>query len=371
MPRSAFLGESTACPKWDNRAQPCSWLAITPISFGVEYRLSPEMVNVAVIGARGYLGRELMRLLVSHPDVESLVPVSGSEAGKPYGESVPAFRHRTDLVMAGSAAAQKADVVFLAVDSEEARHHAAALPDVPLLIDLSRAHRAEAFAKGSGWTYGLSEFLPVPEGTRRIANPGCYPTATLVAAGPALKAHLTGPGPLISDGKSGVSGAGASPRADLHYAETNEAVRAYKVLGHDHLGEIRLAANAVESNGLAAPVRPVRFTPHLVPQNRGLLATVYLPLKAGTDAATVKAAYATQYAKTPFVRLVAEPDTSHVRGSNFADVAVDVDVESGLIVARCAIDNLVKGGSGAAVQNMNLALGLPVALGLPAVGGGP
>ena len=337
------------------------------------------MLDVAVIGARGYLGRELMRLLLSHPEVGRLVPVSGSEAGKPYGDSVPAFRHRRELVMAGSSAAQSADVVFLAVDSEEARHHAAALPDAPLIVDLSRAHRAAAFEKGSGWTYGLSEFMAVPKGTRRIANPGCYPTATLIAAGPALKSHLAAAGPLITDGKSGVSGAGASPRADLHYAETNEAVRAYKVLGHDHLGEIRSAANAIETNGASldpqggslTPVRPVRFTPHLVPQNRGLLATVYLPLKPGSDAAAVKAAYSQAYAQSPFVRQVAEPDTSHVRGSNFADVAADVDVDTSLLVARCAIDNLLKGGSGAAVQNMNLALGFPVTTGLPAVGGGP
>lgn len=336
------------------------------------------MVNVAVIGARGYLGRELMRILVGHPEVTTISPISSTEAGKPYGDSVPAFRHRKELVMAASSAAQAADVVFLATDAEEAHKQVASLPDAPYIIDLSRAHRHAAFEKGSGWTYGLSEFMPVPKGTKRIANPGCYPTATLVAAGPALKSHLVGAGPLISDGKSGVSGAGASPRADLQYAETNEAVRAYKVLGHDHLGEIRLAANRIEANGNlavggSAPVRPVRFTPHLVPQNRGLLATVYLPLRPGIDAAALQDAYRGAYAnaKAPFVRLVGEPDTSHVRGSNFADVAVDVDTEAGLLVARCAIDNLVKGGSGAAVQNMNLALGLPVTAGLDAIGGGP
>jgi N-acetyl-gamma-glutamyl-phosphate reductase len=330
-------------------------------------------LSAAVIGARGYLGRELMRLLVRHPNVDAILPISGSEAGKPYGETVPAFRHRRDLVMAGPEAARGADVVFLATDGEEARHHAASLPDARLVVDLSRAHRAEALAGGSAWTYGLSEFLTVPKGSRRIANPGCYPTATLVAAGAALKARLAGPGPLISDGKSGVSGAGASPRADLHYPETNEAVRAYKVLGHDHLAEIRAAAHRIEAAGQPHPgaARAVRFTPHLVPQNRGLLATVYLPLRAGADAAAVKAAYAAEYADDPFVRIVPEPDTSHVRGSNFADVAVDVDPEAGLLVARCAIDNLVKGGSGAAVQNMNLALGLPAEAGLPAVGGGP
>jgi N-acetyl-gamma-glutamyl-phosphate reductase len=330
------------------------------------------MVDVAVVGARGYLGRELLRWLLLHPEVDSVSPITSGEAGKPYGESVPAFRHRADLVMAGPAAAQDADVVFLATDGEEAHRVAASLPDAPLIVDLSRAHRAQALEGKGGWTYGLSEFLPVPKGARRIANPGCYPTATLIAAGPALKAGLAAAGPLISDGKSGVSGAGATPRADLHYPEAHDAVRAYKVLAHDHLGEIRGAAARIEGKPADAPTaRPVRFTPHLVPMNRGLLATVYLPAAAGATPEAVKAAYAQAYAGSPFVRTVAEPDTSHVRGSNFADVAVDVDAASGLLVARCAIDNLVKGGSGAAIQNMNLALGLPPTLGLDRVAGGP
>ncbi|MCA1819416.1 MAG: hypothetical protein LC620_05100, partial [Halobacteriales archaeon] len=155
-----------------------------------------------------------------------------------------------------------------------------------------------------------------------------------------------------------------------HYPEAHDAVRAYKVLAHDHLGEIRAAAGRIEGKAPTDPsMRPVRFTPHLVPMNRGLLATVYLPTGAGADA--VKAAYAQAYAGSPFVRCVAEPDTSHVRGSNFADVCVDVDPASGLLVARCAIDNLVKGGSGAAIQNMNLTLGLPPQTGLDRVAGGP
>jgi N-acetyl-gamma-glutamyl-phosphate reductase len=348
------------------------------------------MVHAAVLGARGYLGRELMRLLLAHPRIDAITPVS-SEAGKPYGDLVPAFRH-VDLVTADAKAAADADVVFIATETEEARRHVEALPDSPLIVDLSRAHRFAAFAANSDWTYGLSEFLAVPKGARRIANPGCYPTATLIACGPALAAGLAAAGPVISDGKSGVSGAGASPRADLHYAETNEAMRAYKVLGHDHIAEMRAAMHAIESRARqatesranaapesraaataskAATPRAVRFTPHLVPQNRGLLATVYVPLVPGVDAAKLKAAYSEAYAKSPFVRIVPEPDTSHVRGSNFADVAADVDPEAGLLVARCAIDNLVKGGSGAAVQNMNLALGFPVREGLTAVGGGP
>ena len=332
------------------------------------------MVHVAVLGARGYLGRELVRLLLQHPNVDTLTPVTGSDAGRPYGDSVPAFRH-TDLTLVGHdhPAVRDADVLFLAVDGEEARQHAAAAAPTQTVIDLSRAHRAAALAPGEAapWTYGLPELFGLPKGTKRIANPGCYPTATLLASAAALRAGLVAPGPIISDGKSGVSGAGATPRGDLHFPEANEAVRAYKVLGHDHLGEIRLALQRTESNGHLAAPRPVRFTPHLVPQNRGLLATVYLPLKAGVTAEQVKAAYAAAYAKTPFVHLVAEADTGAVRGSNRAEVAVDVDAESGLIVARCAIDNLVKGGSGNAVQNMNAALGFEPTLGLPFVGGGP
>lgn len=330
------------------------------------------MVNVAVIGARGYLGRECIRILLNHPKVQSIAPVSSSEAGKAYGDLVPGFRGR-DLrfVPASDPAVARADVLFLATDAEEAKKAVAAARPDQLVIDLSRAHRHEGVRHQDGWTYGQPELLPVAKGAKRIANPGCYPTATMLAAAPALKAGLVADGVLISDGISGVSGAGATPRADLHFPEANESVRAYKVLGHDHLGEIRLVAAAVEGRVAGNGMRPVRFTPHLVPQNRGLLATVYLPLKPGVTAEQAKAAYAAHYAGSPFVHVVAEADTAAVRGSNRAEVAVDVDLESGLLVARCAIDNLVKGGSGNAVQNMNAALGFEPTLGLPTVGGGP
>lgn len=334
------------------------------------------MVNVAVIGARGYLGRECIRVLLNHPEVETITPVSSSEAGKPYGDVVPGFRGRNlRMSSAQDPLVTDADVLFLATDADEARKAVVnARPD-QLVIDLSRAHRSEALAGGnrSPWVYGQPELLPVPRGAKRIANPGCYPTATMLAVAPALKAGLAGAGVLISDGISGVSGAGATPRGDLHFPEANEAVRAYKVLGHDHLAEIRLAAHAVEvrAGTTRASPRAVRFTPHLAPFNRGLLATVYLPIKPGATPEDVKAAYAAHYANTPFVHVVAEADTTSVRGSNRAEVAVDVDVDSGLIVARCAIDNLVKGGSGNAIQNMNNALGYPESSGLPLVGGGP
>ncbi|MEA3165837.1 MAG: N-acetyl-gamma-glutamyl-phosphate reductase, partial [Thermoplasmata archaeon] len=186
------------------------------------------MVNVAVIGARGYLGRECIRILLNHSKVHSITPVSGSEAGRPYGDLVPGFRGR-DLRFVASAdkAVQSADVLFLATDAEEARKAVAAARADQLVIDLSRAHRHAAFETGSAWVYGQPELLPVPKGHKRVANPGCYPTATMLAAAPALKGKLAGDGVLISDGISGVSGAGATPRGDLHFPEANEAVRAY------------------------------------------------------------------------------------------------------------------------------------------------
>ncbi len=325
-----------------------------------------KMVKVAVAGARGYLGRESVRLLLQHPNVESIVPTSSGTSG-PYGEAVPAFRRSgLQMVTAEDPAARDADVWILATPNEEAEALAAKCDGygTKLVIDLSRAHRGPALNGGS-WSYGMADLTPPAAGTPRIANPGCYPTATALAGAPALAAGLVGPGPVIVDGKSAVSGAGATPRGDLHFPEQNESMRAYKVLGHDHT--IEMAAFASSFGG----PRGVRFTPHLVPMNRGLLSTVYLPLADGADPEAVRQAYVSRYANSQFVSVVDEPDTSHVRGSNHAHVAVSVDSQNGLIVARCAIDNLVKGGAGQAVQNLNLALGLPESAGLNALGGGP
>ncbi len=326
-----------------------------------------KMVKVAVAGARGYLGRESVRLLMQHPNVEAIVPTSSGSPG-PYGEAVPAFRRSgLQMVTADDPAARDADVWILATTNEDAESLAASCDaqGTKLVIDLSRAHRGPALNGGS-WTYGMADLAPPATGTARIANPGCYPTATALAASPAIAAGLVGPGPVIVDGKSAVSGAGATPRGDLHFAEQNESLRAYKVLGHDHTSEMAAYASAI-----GGARRGVRFTPHLVPMNRGLLSTVYMPLADGADPTAVHEAYVSSYANSLFVTVVDEPDTSHVRGSNHAHVAVSVDAENGIIVARGAIDNLLKGGSGQAIQNLNLALGLPEGAGLGATGGGP
>lgn len=337
------------------------------------------MVDVAVYGARGYLGRSLIGCLLSHEDVQNVTPVSRSAEGQPYGQAVPAFRHADHLALHGpeDPAVLDSDIAFLATEGGQATELVPALEDagVELIVDLSRDHRAPALTGQAPWTYGLSELgSGIPQGTTHVANPGCYPTATLLALGPAAVVGALGEGPVISDGKSGVSGAGATPRPELHFPETNESVRAYKVEGHDHTDEIALALGGLEHGKVADSLevaRPVRFTPHLVSQNRGLLATVYAPIEDGWTQGDLDAAYAKAYDGTPFVTVVEEPDTAHVRGTNHAHVAIHLDEAAGLLVARGAIDNLIKGGAGNAVQAMNQALGLPETAGLPTVGVGP
>lgn len=330
------------------------------------------MLEAAILGSRGYMGRTLVSLLLDHPAFTTPTLASESAAGTPYGQAVPAFGHIDELVLVSpqDPTVAQADVLFLATDDQTALAYEerGLLDEADLVVDLSRAHRSQAL-QGAGWTYGLPELAPgIPEGTGKIAAPGCYPTAALLATGPALAYGLAGPGPLIVDGKSGVSGAGASPRPDLHFAETHESLRAYKVLGHDHEAEIQGGVTQL-SGQASAPT--VRFTPHLVPQNRGLLVTAYLALADGVTGEEVEALYAKAYGDQALVRLVDEADTAHVKGSVLADVAVDVHEETGLLVARCAIDNLLKGGAGQALQAANLALGLPSTAGLPTVGGGP
>ncbi|MBW3583210.1 MAG: N-acetyl-gamma-glutamyl-phosphate reductase [Euryarchaeota archaeon] len=357
------------------------------------------MSQVAIVGARGYLGRELVRFLLSHPKVDEVLPVSLGSPGGEFGATVPAFRHIKGLEMRSwdDEVVQNADAVLFATAGGDAKKCVADLdPDGPLVVDLSRDHRLEAIAsfqkarqmvtvggasatdatteaaRATGWTYGLVDTpFQVQKGTKRIANPGCYPTASLLATLPAVEAGLVAPGPIVVDGKSGVSGAGATPRPELHFTDTNESVHAYKVVGHDHQYEIQAAVACHDRATQGGRARPVRFTPHLVPQNRGLLATVYAPLHEHVTPDAVKEVYAKRYADAVTVRLVEEADTAHVRGSTLCDVAVDVDPEANMLVARGAIDNLVKGGSGQAVHNLNLALGYDPTLGLPMIGGHP
>jgi N-acetyl-gamma-glutamyl-phosphate reductase len=320
------------------------------------------MTKAAILGARGYAGRELLRLLMGHPHVTDVRPISSSAAGEPIANHIPTMQH-SDLQFSDSDAIKGADVVFLATDDSTAVDAMEKIGDDQVVIDLSRAHRQDGLAPGAGWSYGWADIEPVDVGNRRIANPGCYPTSAVLAMAPLLGTDLVGVGPIIVDGKSGVSGAGAKPREDLHFAAANESVRAYKVDGHDHGAEIQSAVRRLTSDGNAR----VRFTPHLVPQTRGLLTTCYIPAAKPIDNVSLAELVRHAYADSPFVHVVAEPDTAAVRGSNNAHVAIHYDADNQLFVARCAIDNLQKGAASTAVQNMNDALGWDSSAGLEAI----
>lgn len=335
------------------------------------------MIDVAVVGAAGYAGIEAVRLVVGHPRLRLVLATSGADAGKPIASVYPALAGATDLAFSEphvSAIADAASVALLAVP-----HTAAVELAVPLLeagvtvIDLSADFRLKDAATYETW-YGVEhaapELLPsavygLPEldrsglpGASLVACPGCYPTATALAAAPALESGLASGTRLIVDAKSGVSGAGRSPSAKTHFVAANEAVAAYQVGGkHRHTPEIEQVLSAVAGHDVG-----VVFTPHLVPMTRGLLATVYMDVPAAFGTADAVDLYSRRFGNEPFVHVHpagSQPSTAEVRGSNRAAVGVEVDERTHTLIATCAIDNLVKGAAGQAVQCLNAVLGYP------------
>jgi N-acetyl-gamma-glutamyl-phosphate reductase len=340
------------------------------------------MPAAAVIGAAGYTGAELMRFVSGHPDLDLVAATSQADAGRRVDDLYPGLAG-VDLEFttpdAGTIAAL-ADVVFLAVP------HTAAAALAPVLmasgatvIDLSADFRLQDPDVYAQWyetahpapellaraVYGLPELgaRTALAGARLVACPGCYPTATLLAAVPAIEARLVRPGSrVIADAKSGVSGAGRTPSASTHFCSADEAVSPYKVDAHRHIPEI-----AQQLRAAAGADVPLTFAPHLVPMDRGLISTVYLEPAAGVTAERLHEAYATRFADEPFVRVHEPgrwPSTAEVRGSNRAHLGLSLAEGSGSIVVACAIDNLGKGAAGQAVQCANLALGLSETAGL-------
>ena len=342
------------------------------------------MSRVAIVGAAGYAGVEMTRLVLGHPSFELTAVTSGQDAGRRVSDVYPALAG-CDLVYAEPDAGQiaaAADIAFLAVP------HTAAMAMVPALLEAGltvidasadfRLRDPELYAAWYGVPHSAPELIGeaiygLPElwrdrlpGARLVACPGCYPTATLLAAAPAVEAGIVTSDRVIVDAKSGVSGAGRSASAGTHYVAVNESVAAYKVAAHRHTPEI---AQGLGDLGLAHP--RVTFAPHLVPMTRGLLSTVYLEVEPGTDTDEVLGIYRARYAGEPFVTVHDAgrmPSTAEVRGSNRAHIGLMVDRAAGTLVITCAIDNLVKGTSGQALQCANIALGLDetAGLGLPA-----
>jgi len=330
-----------------------------------------KTTRVAVAGATGYTGQELLRILSRHPAVTITAATSSGAASSAGPRKLPALAH----IFAGAVTplepaslARDADVVFLALPDKAAAELAPMLVDAGVrVIDLSGAFRLrdqalrarwypETHALPQGLAYGLTELeRPAVEGARMVANPGCYPTATLLALRPLVSAGLITPGAdIVVDAKSGVSGAGKAPSERTHFSEVHGSVAAYGVFGHRHGAEIEQGAGC-----------QVNFVPHLMPFDRGILATIYVRVTPGTTEASLAAVYERTYGGEPFVRLTAAalPEIKHVVHTNFCDIGWRVDA-SGRAVIVCVIDNLLKGASGQAVQNMNVMLGLDQTTGL-------
>ena len=333
-------------------------------SAGVPARLT----RVAIAGATGYAGQELVRILARHPAVTLTAAMSSGTTSAP--RPLPALARIWDgevVPLDVDRLVRDADVVFLALpEAASAELAPTLLARGVRVIDLSGAFRIRADADRQRWYPATAR---LPEGTvygmtegrqdairdaRLVSNPGCYPTAALLALEPLATAGLL-EGPVYVDAKSGVSGAGKTPSDRTHFSENHGSVAAYAVFSHRHTAEIEQELG-----------RAVTFVPHLVPLDRGILETIYATLMPGTTEQQVSDALTRAYANAPFVRLTgsALPEIKHVAHTNFCDIGWSVDQERGRIVLVAVIDNLLKGAAGSAVQNLNVLLGLDERTGL-------
>jgi len=336
-----------------------------------------QRFRVGIPGAKAYTARELVALLLRHPHVE-ITALQGRDPEPVEFDSIyPRFRgwalpavRPADL----ATLAESCDAVFLTLP-----HMASAAYAPPLLergahvLDLSADFRFRDPAVYEA-TYGVKHEAPelcaravygLPELHRArlgraplVAVPGCYPTSVILALAPLVKAGVIAPGSLIADTKSGVSGAGRAPSETTHFCEANESVKPYKGASHRHTPEIEEQLTALAGG----EPRAVTFVPHLMPMDRGIIATCYATLREPLSEADVRRLYETFYFEEPFVRLLPPgrfPDTKHVAFTNFCDVAVKVEARSRRVIAMSAIDNLVKGASGQAIQCLNLVCGWP------------
>lgn len=339
------------------------------------------MIHVGIVGSTGYAGGELVRLLLQREDIQLVGLGSKSYVGAPYASVYPNFTGSLkDCCIEDdiAALAEKADVIFTATPQGLCSTLVSeSLLSQAKVIDLSADFRLKDISVYEQWyrlEHGSPQFLPeavygLPEMNREqisqarlIANPGCFPTCSFLSVYPLVKAGVIDPNTLIIDAKSGTSGAGRGAKVDSLYCEVNENIKAYGVGTHRHTPEI-------EEQLAYAAGKPVTisFTPHLVPMNRGILVTAYASLCKTLTAQELRQIYEEAYDGEPFVRVLPQgmvPQTRFVEGSNFADVAFQLDERTGRVVMMGAIDNMVKGAAGQAIQNMNLMFGLPETCGL-------
>jgi N-acetyl-gamma-glutamyl-phosphate reductase len=329
---------------------------------------SAGRTRVAIAGATGYAGQELVRILARHPAVTLTAAMSSGASSAP--RPLPALNriwNGTVTPLDIDQLVASADVVFLALPEAASAELAPKLLERGVrVIDLSGAFRIRGNEDRQRWypataalpdgtVYGMTEGRqPSIKDARLVSNPGCYPTAALMALEPLAKAGLL-EGSVVVDAKSGISGAGKAASDRTHFSENHGSVAAYGIFSHRHVAEIE------QELGM-----PVTFVPHLVPLDRGILETIYASLKPGVTAAQVGDALKSAYGDAPFVRLTGTdlPEIKHVAHTNFCDIGWKVDEERHRVVLVSVIDNLVKGAAGSAVQNLNVLLGLDERTGL-------
>jgi N-acetyl-gamma-glutamyl-phosphate reductase len=344
--------------------------------------MNGDRLRIGVLGASGYTGADLMRLLLFHPAADLRILTADRHAGQRIAEVYPhlAGYGLPTLISVGDADWSQVDVVFCGLPHGTTQEIIAGLPERLKIIDLSADFRLQDPATYAEWyghehkaldlqkqaAYGLTELnRDAVRAARLVACPGCYPTAVLLALTPVVEAGLVDPDDLVIDAKSGVSGAGRSVKQANLFCEVAEGCHPYGVAKHRHAPEIE------QQLGSAAG-RPVTvsFTPHLVPMNRGELVTCYVRMTAGQTVTDLRAALEARYAGEPFVDLLPPnvmPATRHVRGSNRCLIGTSADRIAGRAIIVAAIDNLVKGSSGQAIQNMNVMFDTPETVGLEQV----
>lgn len=338
------------------------------------------MTRVGVIGATGYAGAELVRILCGHPDIELTVLSSRQYAGVRFDRVYPAMSGTIDLVCQEldlDPICDRADLLFTALP------HKLPMSIVPELIDrgkkvvdfsadfrYSNAQVYEAFyephtAKDllAKAVYGLCEVYGDDiKSAELVANPGCYPTSVLLPLIPLLKDNLLDINTIIADSKSGVSGAGRSPSLAVHFCEANESFKAYKVAEHRHNSEMEAVLGQIMGKDVI-----ISFVPHLVPMTRGILTTIYASPVESISPEKIRQSLSSYYSGRRFVRLCPDeipPDTLHVKGTNYCDIGFKIDARNNRLILLSAIDNMGKGAAGQAVQNMNIMLGLDETTGL-------
>lgn len=342
------------------------------------------MKSIGIIGATGYTGSILLKLLSGHPEVEVQLVTSENSAGQRVGEHYPGLQRYRDLVFQKvPESLPPLDLYFLCLPHGKAMDFAGRIISTSSrIIDLSADFRIQSPADFEKWyqqphavpelcqqaVFGLTEiYRDSIKDAQLVANPGCYPTSMLLPLIPLFKAGLPISEPLIVDSKSGVSGAGRNPGLKGQFAVVNENFSAYKIgRSHRHIGEVEEKL----SHFAGKPVELV-FTPHLLPVNRGILSTIYVHFSEAVNEEKIRSILNEQYSDEPFVKVLdtgQNPELTHVRYSNRCDIGLQVFKEGKLAIIVSCIDNLVKGASGQAIQNMNLLFGWPETLGLPVEG---